>query len=277
MQLIRIPLLLTILAVCATAQAQTLISDNFDDNDITTNTTGVGSGFIGNQGTSAVTESGGFATFTEGGANTQILRSNTTDAFNPFQSTPTTLAISFGSLGFDTDFNRQWFGYQQTGANQNHAYPQFGVQGLYVSILYGNSGEDGNYSNDVAHRGNLVAVNDESAMTTLASWDWVSDPTEGFAFTLTTTDTSYALAFDGATAVNFETGASTGTLTGLGSITTDFDVFVHGQTFAGGEVGFAIDSLSVTAGAIPEPASATMMAGLAALVGASALRRRRNR
>lgn len=213
--------------------------------------------------------------FIEGGFQTQLLRSQTADAFNPFQATPTMLAISFGSLGFDNDFTRQWFGYQTTGSTQNHAYPQVGVQGLYVSILFGNSSEDGTYGNETAHLGNLVAVDNEGAMTTLASWDWASSPTDGFSFTLTTTGTTYALSFNGATASSFETGAASGSLAGLGEITANFDVAIHGQTAGGGTGGFTLDSVSVTAGAIPEPATAAMIGGLIALAGVSLVRRRR--
>ena len=253
-------------------RSQTVINDTFSDGNLTTNSGGTGSGFV-SRGQAGVTESGGVLVFQAGSYSTQVIASNSANAFNPFQSgSPTTLTVTFGTLGFDSTFSRQWFGYGVTAASSNHWYPNSGDQGLYLSILYNNASQDGTYGNASAHRGNLVAVSNTGAQTTLASWDWVSNPTNGFSFTLTTTATTYALSFTGAAVASYALGAASGTLTGLGTLSSNFNVDIHGQTASGGANGFTVDSLNVSA--VPEPSTYALIGGLAAL-GLVIARRRR--
>lgn len=252
--------------------AQTRLADAFSDGNLGTNTGGTGSGFV-SRGQATVTESGGTLGFQAGGYATQVIASQVANAFNPFTAgAPTTLTATFGTLGFDSSFSRQWFGYGVTGAAGDHWYPNSGGQGLYLSILYNNAGEDGTYGNATGHRGNLIAVSNTGARTTLASWDWAALPTDGFSFSLTTTDTTYSLLFNGATVSNYILGASSGTLTGLGTIGANFNVNIHGQTAAGGANGFTLDALSVTA--IPEPSTYAVICGALALGFVLARRRR---
>jgi hypothetical protein len=168
-------------ALAASGVAQTRINDTFSDGNLGTNTGGTGAGFT-SRGTSLVTESGGALVFQAGGYNTQVIASNSANAFNPFTAgLPTTLTATFGTLGFDPSFNRQWFGYGVTGVSDNHWNPPSrGGQGLFLSILYNNAGEDGTFGNATAHRGNLIAISSTGALTTLASWDWATHRRDRF-------------------------------------------------------------------------------------------------
>src|SRR5207247_2488089 len=100
--------------------------------------------------------------------------------------------------------------------NNNHFYPNTGVQGLYLSVLSQNQSEDG-----WAYHGNLIAVSDAGALTTLASWSWADpDQLTGLKVKLTTTDTTYQMEFSGAAGGTpvFAVGAASGALTGIGTI-----------------------------------------------------------
>jgi hypothetical protein len=263
-------------ALAASGVAQTRINDTFSDGNLGTNTSGTGAGFV-SRGQATVTESGGALVFQATGYSTQVIASNPANAFNPFTAgLPTTLTATFGTLG-NSNWNRQWFGYGVNGTGGDHWYPNGGNQGLYLSILYNNAGEDGTYGLASGHRGNLIAVSSTGTPTTLASWDWTTLPTDGFSFSLTTTDTTYALQFTGATVSTYVLGASSGTLTGLGTISSNFNVNIHGQTASGGTNGFTLDSLSVSASAIPEPSTYALIFGTLALAGVIAHRRRQNK
>ena len=254
-----------------------IINDQFDDGALGTNTNGVGGGFVDTGTQITVTESGGVADFTGGGTSVQQMQSIA--AFNPFQSTATTLTVSFASLGFDSGFDRQWVGYRAAGVG-GFFIPNPGFsppQGLYLSFAYNNAGEDGKYGQTVAHRGNLVVVSNSNSntLTTLASWDWTAQPGAGFAAALTTTDSTYSLDFTGATVSSFITGSSSGALVGLGMISTDFNASVYHQV-SNGVNGSTVDSLTVVAGAIPEPSTYAAIFGGVALIGAAVYRRRRS-
>jgi hypothetical protein len=260
------PALVTTLLGVAGLSGHTLINDNFNDGSLTTNTGGTGHGFVlapANQ--VSLTESGGVVSFTAGGGVQQIA-SNASDALNPFQSSATTLTVTFGQFGFTPNFDRQWVGYVTTGGT--HFYfpsPAFTLdQGIYLSAAYDNPSEDGNFGNASPHRGNLVTVSNAGAITTLASWDWTSQPGTGFAVSLTTTATTYSMSFSGGTVSSFATGAASGTLSGLGTISANFDAFVYGQS-GGGAGGFTLDALSVVA--VPEPSTCAVALGACALAG----------
>jgi hypothetical protein len=275
MLILRSFLVVFAVAMASPLQAQVLIHDTFGNGVLGTNTGGTGQGFNAGGSQTVPTESGGVVNFTAGGYSVQQIASNAADAFNPFQSTPTALSVSFGTFGYDSGFDRQWVGFVATGSSSLFYFPgssYAAAQGLYLSFAYNNANEDGTFGNATSHRGNLVAVSNAGVMTTLASWDWSTAPTAGFAASLTTTGSTYALAFTGATVSSFATGTSTGALTGLGTISGNFDAFVFGQVITGAN-GFTLDSLSVSV--IPEPSTYAAIAGVVVLGGVWLRRRRR--
>ncbi len=260
----------------STGRAQTtIISDNFNDGSLGTNSGGTGTGFT-SLGQSTVTESGGFANFNtspSGFVQTMVIQSN--DAFNPFQSGLTTTAtFTFGTVLLDSQ-QRQWLGYRIASATTNHFFPGTGAQGLYVSVVQNNASEDTAYT----HQGNLVAVNGSGTATTIASWDWGNaNGLSGLILSLAVTDTTYSLSFSGASgsSATFTTGAASGSLTGLGTISSNFEVGLHNQYWdSAAQGGITLDSITViSASAIPEPGTYAMVAG-AATLGLAVWRRRK--
>ncbi|MFZ4767299.1 MAG: DUF7453 family protein, partial [Roseimicrobium sp.] len=228
------------------------ISDEFDDGAPATNTAGVGHGFV-KRGQAASTESGGFLNLNnESGASTRVYTSNTSDAFNPFAANlnATVLKTTYGAINQGTGIERVWLGYRVSGSTSDHFYPVTNgpaspkVQGLYISILQ--------QSSDTAYprHGNLVAVSNTGVEKKLATWDWSNvNSLSGLVVTLTTTATHYSLSFSGAAGavpVNV-TGALSGVLSGLGPITTNFDVGLFSQFFGGTGAGVRVNSILLRA------------------------------
>ena len=238
----------TVLKYDAGPTVTTLIDDNFDNGNTATNTLGTGAGFV-SRGQVASTESSGFLNLDNAaGAATRVYMSNTANAHNPFQTLPTTLTYTFGAVNRGADHQRLWVGYRTTN-NNDHFFPNTGVQGLYVSVLSQNIGEDG-----YPQLGNLVAVSNSGVSTTLASWNWSnSDALSGLTVSLTTTGTQYALQFSGAAGgtPSFVAGAASGTLSGLGTIGGNFDCGIHNQYWFDNGGGVKLDRVLLQQSSAP--------------------------
>ena len=233
----------------------TVISDQFDDGNPAQNVTGTGHGFI-SRGQIGGNESGGYLNLdTASFASTMVYTSDTADTVNPFLAAPTAVTFTFGPVARTSGNQRLWVGYRVAG-NNNHFYPNTGVQGLYLSVLEQNQSEDG-----FANHGNLVAVSSSGAMTTLASWTWANpDQLSGLVVKLTTTSTTYAMTFSGASGgtPTFTTGAAAGALTGMGTILGGFDTAIHNQWWFGSFGGVSLDSVLLQSGVSAGPAGITV-------------------
>ncbi|MBV6500151.1 MAG: hypothetical protein CJBNEKGG_02620 [Prosthecobacter sp.] len=244
-------LLLGCLMVTGSVMAQ--LKDTFSDSSVYSNSEGTGGGFS-SQGTTGVNESGGYVNMTGSGYNTMVISSN--EAIDPYQDAATTTTWKFGSITYDASWQRFWVGYRLGGINYNHFYPDNpNQQGLYVAIV-SNTGSENNYT----YKGNLVAHNG-SSRTILASWNWSDlNQLSGLVVSLTTTATSYNLAFSGAAATpTYVFGAASGTLTGIGSLGNTYNVGVHNQAASGSTV--QVDEIVVSTGVTTRAATAITTAG----------------
>ena len=225
----------------------TIIDDKFDDGNIATNTLGIGNGFTNSSQSTLVTESGGFLNLDVNDSyQTRVFSSNAANSVNPFLSSATALTYKFGVLGRDTQYQRTWIGYRVPGGS-DHFYPNTGTQGLYLSVISQNQGEDG-----WANHGNLIAVSNSGAMTTLASWNWANpNALAGLKVKLTTTSTQYLMEFSEAAGgvPTFVTGGASGSLTGMGTIDSNFNVAIHNQYWFGNDGGgVKLDSVLLQSG-----------------------------
>ncbi len=233
----------------------TLIDDKFDDGNIATNTLGTGNGFISSGQSTNSTESGGFLNLDVPDSYlTRVYSSNSLDAVNPFQTTAAALTYKFGVVNRGADHHRLWIGYKSPGGS-DHFYPNVGGQGLYLSVLQQNDAEDG-----WTNHGNLVAVSNTGVMTSLASWTWANpDALSGLKVKLTTTSTNYLIEFSEATGgvPTFVTGAAYGSLTGMGTISSNFNAAIHNQYWFDNGGGAKVDSILLQSGVTltPPPAN----------------------
>jgi uncharacterized delta-60 repeat protein len=234
----------------------TVINDQFDNGNPASNPTGTGNGFV-SYGQVGGTESGGFLNLTPGsGASTMVYASATANAVNPFQATATSVTYTFGSITRNTDHQRFWIGYRVSGNGNNHFYPNTGVQGLYLSVNSYNQAEDG-----FTDQGNLIAVSSSGVNTTLASWTWSNpDQLSGLVVTLTTTASTYEMQFSGAAGgtPTFTVGAASGALTGLGTISGNFDTAVHNQYWFTAPGAVLLDSVVLQTGVVAAPTGITV-------------------
>ena len=198
-----------------------LIDDNFDDGLPGTNTRGRGHGFT-DPGQEPYPETDGLLHLDTARANeTMVFVSPAADAVNPFLPAPTRLTCTFGTISRTTGSQRLWIGYRRSGTKGTHYFPDLRpdesnppARGLYLSILSQYRLRDG-----LAHRGNLIATDAANTRTLLASWKWADpDQLSGLTVHLTTTATTYQIAFTGAPGgiPLYTTGGPTGPLTGLG-------------------------------------------------------------
>ncbi len=202
---------------------KTVINDQFGDASPALNPSGTGSGFV-DRGQFPGSETGGALVLNSSVNSTTVYTSAVADAVNPFQAIPATVTYTFGAIEHTGSLPRRlWVGYRRSGDTTPHLIGLV-VPGLYLSVL-----QVGDvYSN----HGNLVAVSSSGVSSTLATWNW-ADPNQlsGLAVTLITSATTYELRFSGAAGgtPTFVTGAATGALTGLGTISGNFDVGIHNQ------------------------------------------------
>ncbi len=245
-------LLLGCLLAAGSAMAQ--LKDTFSDGSLGSNSGGTGNGFVSNGQGGSVYESGGYVTLSGSGYSTMVIRSN--EAINPYQAAATTATWKFGSIGYDASWQRFWVGYRLNGSNNNHFYPDNpNLQGLYISII-SNTGTENNYT----YKGNLVAHNGTSR-TILASWDWSNlNQLSNLVVTLTTTSTSYNLAFSGAAATpTYTFGSASGTLTGIGNLGNTYNVGVHNQAATSSTV--QVDEIEVSTGITTNAATSISSSG----------------
>jgi hypothetical protein len=230
------------------------LKDTFSDSSLGSNSGGTGNGFAVNSQGGSTYESGGYATLTGSGYATMVIRSN--DAINPYQDVATTTTWKFGTISYDASWQRFWVGYRLNGSNNDHFYPDNpNLQGLYIAIV-SNTGAENNY----AYKGNLVA-NSGGSRTILASWNWSDlNQLSGLVVKLTTTSTSYNLAFSGAAATpTYTFGSASGTLTGIGNLGNSYNVGVHNQASSGSTV--LVDEIEVSKGVTTKAATAVTTAG----------------
>lgn len=168
-----------------TVQAQaTLIADSFDDDDITTNTNGIGSGFVTgfhNDSTATVTEAEGLITVTSGANGAARQQIASVETFNANDSTPIETTFSLEDFGrnasIDSETTRHFLGLvssTDTGGNgiQNSGPFQNQVDGLWVGLqVREDSGDLTGVDNG---QGTLVYANG-TTNTVLATWTWNQD------------------------------------------------------------------------------------------------------
>lgn len=158
------------------ATGQIIISDEFNDGDLTTNTSGTGNGFevLSFNGGQTPTESDGIAFLdpapegANGGHRHQI---NSLDSFDAASSTPirTTFVVNdFGrSETFDGETTRLFVGLSQgTGSVGNAGVTEDAVDGLWISFQ---SREDTNGADN--GQGALFYI-DGTDVTPLGTWTW---------------------------------------------------------------------------------------------------------
>jgi len=247
----------------------TLISDDFDDGALGSNTTGIGSGFA-SVGTNVVTEASSAAVFApSSGSNTTVITSK--NSFDPFQSSLTT-RTEWSIKNVTDNSKRAWVGLRDASSSHNHFIPWTPVgQGLYISIFQ--VSEDIVMPGGYPAKGNLVAQDTAGNKTFLASWDWTSYTGGALDITLDTTATTYALSFS--EPVNMDSGNLSGTITGLGTPAAAFEVGAH-QQWSGYTL--EIDSITVANAPIPEPSTIFLISfGILGILGVVIRQRRRKK
>ncbi len=243
-------------AIHGTAQA-TIINDKFSNGSLGTNTGvgAVGTGFD-SVGQFVVSESGGNAVFSPTGSSTSVITSK--DSFNPFLTgTTTSTTWEISSASFSNSQYRTYVGLRAASNNGDHFLAN--AQGLYITIFQ----HSGDYLGPISHQGNLIASDHSGNWTILESWDWgFGNSTGPLSITLDTTVDSYSLYFS--QGVTSATGALNGTLSGMGTLPTAFEVGAHDQ-WAGNTL--ALDSITVaTVSAVPSPSVPSLLVmGLAVM------------
>jgi hypothetical protein len=251
-------------------RAVVLLDDHFDDGVISTNTTGIGSGFtplLFAGGT--VTESGTTATLTQSAQDFSQIVSN--DAVNAFGALPASTVWQLSSTGGLLDNptgNRRVVLGLQTGATAAGALflplgNNANQAGLWVYLTNAVNGEPSDAP--PGPHGNLIFVSGTGAGTSLAKWDWQTynmNTVPDITVTLNTTSTTYDLLLS--QSVTNLVGSLSGALPSAAPATVRVGIF--GQIGGGTTTGTtAVDRITIDV--VPEPASLAMLLLGIALIG----------
>ncbi|MFT5143649.1 MAG: YVTN family beta-propeller protein, partial [Thalassolituus oleivorans] len=210
----------------------TEFEDAFDDDVLTTNTLGVGSGFT-SIGQGAVPENAGVAIMTTGGFATYAIESN--DLFDPFGNAPTSvtwviddISNSIAGAALPNESSRTWLGIRPAGkagaGTESSFLPKFGSNsdGIYIALNHKLS--EPTYGNT---RHGLVASRINGAFSIKAQFEWDTyDGSTPLTVTLTTQNDTYIVAFS--EAVTSVIGALSGTIAGVPA-SGDWVAGVHHQ------------------------------------------------
>lgn len=266
-----------VILVSQNVDASVIINDSFDDGDITTNTSGVGSGFnvFENAGATTSDNSGGasgaqLSGGTGGASRTSIASIETFDANSATAVTGTFSLSDFGrSASFNSNTTRLFVGFNEGNAS-NTGVLENRLDGLWVALQ----------SNEIAAgadngEGALFYV-DGTTVTNLQTWTWDQslvnwDSASTFRSDRISTDLLAPLTLEltsDATgySLNFATSGSgvlpaniAGTWAGAG-VTNDL-TSVRASAFLQGDRGnLELSNITVeSATAIPEPASFALL------------------
>jgi CSLREA domain-containing protein len=236
----------------ATIEAVALVtdmSDDFDDDVLTTNTLGTGSGFASiGQGT--VTENAGTANFTSSGAATFAIESN--DAFDPFAGDPTTVTWVIEDVGVTLPSfgNRTWVGIRPAGlpasGTESSFMPTYGAlsNGVYIAV---NHNRDGRFPSSHG----IVQARIGGNAYNLAQFEW-STYTGRTPLTVSLTTNGDTYSVDFSEAVTLSSGSLSGTIPGNPS-SADYVAGVHYQGL-GAAGTLKLDSVTMVKAVAPAPA-----------------------
>ncbi len=164
-----------VLSLAASVSASTFILDEFDDGDMATNTSGVGSGFeILEAGGGGVTEADGLATILGGGSGANRNQMGSKDSFSA-NGSPVfgifTVTDMYRTNSADNGTARFYVGFSDTLPNAQGPLQTSSVNGLWIVIhgRYTYTGVDTWNTGD----GGLVHVSN-GVRTALAQWTWDS-------------------------------------------------------------------------------------------------------
>ena len=255
----------------AQAQANALVGDAFDDDNIETNTNGIGSGFnigLHNLSNSTVTEAEGQVTITSGGggaARQQIASIETIDAGTSTAAVATFTVEDFGrDASTDNNTTRHTIGLVSSPNSGGNGITNSGVfenqlTGLWIGLQIR---EDAGGLTGLDNGQGALIYTSGSTNTVLASWTWSQDLVmwdaestnrsdriemellSPLTLTLSSNETSYALSF-ATTGTGTLPANISGTWAAAG-VTNDL-TSVHAAVYSQGNSGsIALSSISVT-------------------------------
>lgn len=243
------------------ANAQTIvINDSFDDGNLTTNTTGTGTGFA-SLGSVPVTESSGQMNLSSTENSAQVHLAESHDVVNPFQAQSTTLRFRFSELHRDPNGQILRVGYR-IASNDSQQFDS-SVKGLHIEILE----RDSTNPTNPEPRGYLVLSNGTSSAG-LANWTWgAGTDLSNLSIELTTNGDTWSISFSVAPSYYTRSMYQPDLSAFLDESVDDYEVVAYHQYWgASSEGGAALDFVTVSMGDAPEivveaPASTPLVSG----------------